>query len=56
MIKRSGVEVMNARTKMVAEVFKFAMAKIPVFEHVCFAVYDTREPPVLHETFKEVFA
>jgi uncharacterized protein (TIGR02452 family) len=26
----------------------------PFFENVCFAVYDTRQPPVLFETFKEV--
>ena len=40
--------------QMVAGVFKLAMQKIPAFEHVCFAVYDTREPPVLFETFKQV--
>jgi len=26
----------------------------PYFERVCFAVYDTREPPALYEKFKEV--
>ena len=41
--------------KMVAEAFKLALEKVPTFEHVTFAVYDTREPPVLYETFKEVF-
>lgn len=39
---------------MIAEAFKLALEKIPAFEHVCFAVYDTREPPVLYETFKQV--
>jgi|SRR5579885_138354 len=41
--------------KMVAEAFQLALQKIPAFEHVTFAVYDTREPPVLYETFKEVY-
>jgi uncharacterized protein (TIGR02452 family) len=41
---------------MVAEAFKLAMQKVPTFEHICFAVYDTREPPVLFETFKAAFA
>lgn len=40
--------------KMVASAFMEALATVPAFEHVCFAVYDTREPPVLYETFKEV--
>lgn len=40
---------------MVAEAFALALEKVPAFEHVCFAVYDTREPPVLFETFKEKF-
>ena len=34
--------------------FLEALKKVPTFEHVCFAVYDTREPPVLYETFKEI--
>lgn len=41
---------------MIAEVFNLALAKIPAFDHVTFAVYDTREPPVLYETFKEVYS
>lgn len=40
--------------RMVANIFMELLKEIPVFEHVCFAVYDTREPPVLYETFKEV--
>jgi len=39
--------------KMVSEAFMLALAKVPYFEHVTFAVYDTREPFVLYETFKE---
>jgi uncharacterized protein (TIGR02452 family) len=40
--------------KMVSEAFMLALSKVPYFEHVTFAVYDTREPFVLFETFKEV--
>lgn len=40
----------------VAEVFTLALQKVPAFEHVCFAVYDTRTPPVLYETFEEWFS
>lgn len=40
--------------KMVAEAFMLALTKVPYFEHVTFAVYDTREPFILYETFKEV--
>lgn len=39
----------------VAELFKSALIVLPAFEHVTFAVYDTREPPVVYETFKEIF-
>lgn len=39
---------------MVANIFMDLLKEMPIFEHVCFAVYDTREPPVLYETFKEV--
>jgi uncharacterized protein (TIGR02452 family) len=39
----------------VAVAFMTALTKVPYFEHVCFAVYDTRQPAVLFETFKEVF-
>jgi uncharacterized protein (TIGR02452 family) len=38
---------------LVAEAFLEALDTVPAFEHVCFAVYDTREPPVLYETFKQ---
>lgn len=39
----------------VAKAFEYALKEIPAFEHVCFAVYDTREPPVLFNTFSEFF-
>jgi uncharacterized protein (TIGR02452 family) len=39
----------------VAKLFKSALITIPAFKHVTFAVYDTREPPVIYETFKEIF-
>lgn len=41
--------------KMIADAFALALEKVPTFEHVCFAVYDTREPPVLYEAFKKTF-
>ena len=41
--------------QMVADVFKEALKEVPAFEHVCFAVYDTRETPILFETFKKSF-
>lgn len=42
--------------KMVAGLFKEAlMNNSPAFDKVCFAVYDTRQPPVLYETFKSIF-
>jgi uncharacterized protein (TIGR02452 family) len=40
---------------IVADVFKSALLHVPYFEHVCFAVYDNREPPVIFETFKQVY-
>jgi uncharacterized protein (TIGR02452 family) len=40
--------------KMVSEVFKLALEKIPAFEHVCFATYDDRDPPIVFETFKKI--
>lgn len=40
---------------LVANEFKKVLEKFPYFEHVCFAVYDKREPPVLLETFQSVF-
>lgn len=39
---------------MVATAFAEALEEVPVFEHVCFAVYDTREPPVLLQAFQRV--
>jgi uncharacterized protein (TIGR02452 family) len=39
--------------EMVSKAFMLALTKVPYFEHVTFAVYDTREPFVLYETFKE---
>lgn len=40
---------------MVANVFKVALEQVPAFEHVCFAIYDTRTPPILYETFRKVY-
>jgi uncharacterized protein (TIGR02452 family) len=40
--------------RMVSEVFLEVLAKVPAFQHVCFAVYDTRTPPHLFETFRTV--
>ncbi len=40
-------------SRVVASAFLEALNQVPTFEHVCFAVYDTREPPVLYEAFKE---
>lgn len=39
--------------RLVASAFIDALEAVPAFEHVSFAVYDTREPPVLYESFKE---
>lgn len=41
--------------KMVAEAFQKALKDIPVFDNVCFAVYDRNQPPTKYEIFKEVF-
>lgn len=39
----------------VAEAFKLALTKVPVFEYICFAVYDNKpEQPTLN-SFKKVF-
>jgi len=40
---------------LVAEAFRNALLNVPAFERVTFAVYDTREPPVLYETFKQIY-
>lgn len=40
----------------VAVAFHEALQKVPVFEHVTFAVYDTRTPPHLFDMFKEIFS
>lgn len=39
----------------VSAAFHEALRRVPVFDHVTFAVYDTRTPPHLYETFKEIF-
>ena len=39
----------------VAPAMREALKVVPAFENVVFAVYDTREPPVVFETFKRVF-
>lgn len=41
--------------KMVANIFKGVLKEVPVFEYVCFAVYDTREGQPIYQVFKEVF-
>ena len=41
--------------EQVAIIFDDALKNVPAFENVCFAVYDTRTPPVVFEKFKEVF-
>jgi uncharacterized protein (TIGR02452 family) len=38
----------------VATLFRNALIKHPAFEHVCFAVYDRRNPPHLFETFSDI--
>jgi uncharacterized protein (TIGR02452 family) len=38
----------------IANIFMAALQSVPSFEHVCFAIYDTRTPPHLFETFQEV--
>ena len=38
--------------EVVTQAFIHALRAVPQFNHVCFAVYDTREPPVLFETFQ----
>lgn len=40
--------------QLVATVFTEALAAVPAFEHVCFAVYDTREPPIVYELFSKI--
>jgi uncharacterized protein (TIGR02452 family) len=41
--------------EMVAESFKGALRLVPTFEHVCFAVYDTRDGQPIFNTFKAAF-
>jgi uncharacterized protein (TIGR02452 family) len=38
----------------VSMIFSEVLKDVPAFEHVCFAVYDTREPPVLLQSFKRI--
>lgn len=40
--------------EMVANVFMETLPSVPCFDHVCFATYDNREPPVVYETFKKI--
>lgn len=42
-------------SELIADIFKEALVNTPYFEHVCFAVYDTRQPPEVFETFKKAF-
>ena len=39
----------------VAYAFELALLIVPSFEHVCFAVYDRRDPPVVYNGFKKFF-
>ncbi len=39
---------------MVAALFMEALKTVPVFEHVCFPVYDTRDEKVLFKIFKQI--
>jgi uncharacterized protein (TIGR02452 family) len=42
--------------ELIAQTFKDMLEDVPKeFEHVTFAVYDTRQPTVLFDTFKKVF-
>jgi len=50
-----GCGAFGNKPQIVATVFKAALDYVPHFEHVTFAVYDTREPYVLYETFKEIY-
>jgi uncharacterized protein (TIGR02452 family) len=40
--------------EMVAQVFKDMLPKVPAFEHVCFAVYDTRPETPVYNIFKRI--
>lgn len=39
---------------IIASMFRACLKLVPAFEHICFAVYDTREPPALFNTFAEI--
>jgi uncharacterized protein (TIGR02452 family) len=39
--------------EQIAQAFKEALDDLPVFEHICFAVYDTRENTPVYQTFKD---
>lgn len=41
--------------KMMALLFKWGLEQVPHFNHICFAVYDTKTPPNIFNTFTEVF-
>ncbi len=40
---------------IMASAFSAALKLVPAFEHVCFAVYDTRTPPHLFDAFRKAF-
>jgi len=40
--------------ELVANAFMETLQSVPAFEHVCFATFDDREPPVIYETFKKI--
>lgn len=50
-----GCGAFGNNAEQVSVIFQEALKEIPAFEHVCFAVYDTRQPPVLFEAFRETF-
>jgi len=41
--------------ELVSEVFVDALMALPAFDHVCFAVYDTRPDQPVYNTFKQAF-
>jgi uncharacterized protein (TIGR02452 family) len=41
---------------IVANAFMMALEVVPAFDNVCFAVYDTRTPPHIYDTFKKVIS
>jgi uncharacterized protein (TIGR02452 family) len=39
---------------LVANVFKEALKNVPIFEHVCFAIYDNKENTPTLSSFKDI--